>query len=72
MSEPKLLDLMRNATRVRQYNIATERTYMQLVRRFIPFHGKRHPVTMGKKEIEDFLTYLAVVRGVFGGDVAAG
>ena len=62
--EVKLLDQMRNAIRLRQYSIATERVYLQLVRRFILFHGKRHPVTMGKKEIEGFLTYLAVERGV--------
>ena len=64
MPELKLLDQMRNAIRVRQYSMATERVYLQFVRRFILFHGKRHPVTMGKKEIEGFLTYLAVQRGV--------
>lgn len=64
MSEPKLLDQMRNAIRVRQYSIATERVYLQLVRRFILFHGKRHPATMSKKEVEAFLSYLAVNREV--------
>ena len=64
MSEAKLLDQMRYAIRLRQYSIATERVYLQLVRRFILFHGKRHPATMSKKEIEAFLTYLAVDRGV--------
>lgn len=64
MSNPKLPDLMRNAIRVRQYSIATERGYLQWARRYILFHGKRHPVTMGKEEVEAFLTYLAVSRRV--------
>ncbi len=55
---------MRDAIRVRQYSLATERNYVQWVRRFILFHGKRHPAEMGKEEIEAFLTYLAIRRGV--------
>ncbi len=55
---------MRNAIRVRQYSIATERVYLQWARRYILFHGKRHPVTMGKEEVEAFLTYLVVNHGV--------
>ena len=55
---------MRDAIRVRQYSLATERSYVQRARRFILFHGKRHPGEMGKQEVEAFLTYLAVRRGV--------
>ena len=55
---------MREAIRVRQYSLATERNYVQWVRRFILFHGKRHPADMGKEEVEAFLTHLAVRRGV--------
>jgi site-specific recombinase XerD len=62
--EPKLLDQMRDILRLHQYSIATERVYLQWVRRFILFHGKRHPASMSKKEVEAFLTYLAVKRGV--------
>ena len=62
--EPRLLDQMRNVLRLHQYSIATERVYLQWVRRFILFHGKRHPAGMSKKEVEAFLTYLAVERGV--------
>ena len=47
-----------------QYSIATERSYTQWVKRFILFHGKKHPKCMGKKEVEAFLTYLAVKRKV--------
>lgn len=44
--------------------MATERVYLAWVRQFILFHGKRHPSEMGKSEIEAFLSYLAVDRGV--------
>ena len=60
----KLLDQVRDALRVRQYSLATERNYLRWVQRFIIFHGKRHPEQMGKEEIEAFLTYLAVRRAV--------
>jgi len=43
----KLLDRMRRIIRVRHYSIKTERAYLHWVRRFILFHKKRHPQTMG-------------------------
>jgi len=57
---PKLLDQLRDAIRLRHYSIRTEETYVQWVRRFIFFHGKRHPGEMGAPEITAFLTHLAV------------
>lgn len=60
----RLIEQVRAAVRVRQYSLATECSYLQWVRRFILFHGKRHPAEMGKDEVEAFLTYLAVRRGV--------
>jgi site-specific recombinase XerD len=33
---------------------------VQWIRRFILFHNKRHPLEMGKAEVSDFLTDLAV------------
>lgn len=63
-NEPRLLDQMRNVLRLHQYSIATEKVYLQWVRRFILFHGKRHPASMSKKEVESFLTYLAARRHV--------
>jgi hypothetical protein len=40
---PKLLDRLRDAIRVRHYSLRTEEAYAAGVRRFILFHGKRHP-----------------------------
>ena len=37
---------------------------MDWIRRFILFHGKRHPATLGAPEVESFLTDLAVSRQV--------
>ncbi len=56
---PKLLDRMVAAIRVKHYSLATERTYCHWVKRFIFFHGKRHPATMGAAEVEAFLSALA-------------
>ena len=42
---PKLLELMRAALRRRHYSYRTERAYCDWVKRFVLFHGKRHPST---------------------------
>ncbi len=57
---PRLLDRLRQAIRVRHYSLRTEEAYVGWVRRFILYHGKRHPLEMGAAEINAFLTHLAV------------
>src|SRR5450756_555049 len=37
----------------------TEDTYLQWIRRFIFFHGKKHPREMGGPQVETFLSHLA-------------
>jgi hypothetical protein len=59
-----LFDRLRQTLRLKHYSIHTEEAYLDWVRRFILFHHKRHPRTMGGPEIEAFLTYLAVERKV--------
>ena len=63
-SSPKLLDRVRWQLRVKHYSVRTEQAYVDWIRRFILFHRKRHPDEMGEKEITEFLTYLAVEKGV--------
>src|SRR5881628_1081413 len=63
-NKPKLLDQVRDAIRVKHYSIRTEQAYVDWIRRFILFHDKRHPDTMGEEQISAFLTYLAVQRHV--------
>ncbi len=56
----RLLDQVRAAIRLRHYSRRTEKAYAGWVRRFILFHGKRHPAGMGKPEVTRFLSHLAV------------
>jgi integron integrase len=64
--KPRLLDQVRDAVRVRHYSYRTEEQYVLWVRRYILFHGKRHPLDLGAVEVEAFLSSLAV-----NGNVAA-
>lgn len=59
-----MLERVRAAIRVRHYSFRTEETYVGWVRRFILFHGKRHPAEMGVLEVEGFLSALALEGGV--------
>ena len=59
-AQPRLLDQVRDRIRLKHYSIRTEDTYVEWTRRFILFHGKRHPREMGPGEVESFLTHLAV------------
>ena len=61
---PKLLDRVREAVRVRHYSRRTEQAYVDWIRRYILFHQKKHPSTMGATEIVAFLSWLAVDRQV--------
>lgn len=54
-----LLGRVREVIRYKHYSIRTERTYVEWVRRFVAFHGRRHPREMGAEEVRAFLGYLA-------------
>ena len=62
--EPKLLVRLQNKLRLRHYSIRTEQAYVDWVRRYVRFHHLRHPRDMGAKEVEAFLTHLAVDKRV--------
>ena len=62
--QPKLLERLRIHLRTRHYSIRTEQAYIDWARRFIVYHGKRHPQDMGAAEVEAFLSHLAVDRQV--------
>ncbi|MHB8472250.1 MAG: phage integrase N-terminal SAM-like domain-containing protein [Gammaproteobacteria bacterium] len=62
--KPRLFDVVRERLRVKHYSLRTERPYLQWIRRFILFHGKRHPRDLGPREIEAFLSHLATSRDV--------
>ncbi|MDO9271918.1 MAG: integron integrase [Rugosibacter sp.] len=61
---PKLLDQVRDKLRVKHYSIRTEQSYVDWIKRYILFHGKRHPKDLGARDLEAFLTHLAVAGKV--------
>jgi integron integrase len=63
-NKPRLLDQVRSQLRLRHYSYRTEQQYVAWIKRFILYHGKRHPASMGAPELEGFLSYLAVERKV--------
>jgi len=60
----KLLDVVRDKIRVKHYSFSTEKTYVYWIKCYILFHNKKHPVDIGKVEIEQYLTSLAVKNRV--------
>ncbi len=54
-----LLGRVREVIRYKHYSMRTERSYVEWVRRFVAFHGRRHPREMGADEVRAFLSYLA-------------
>ncbi len=61
---PKLLDIVRTELRTRHYSIRTEQAYTGWIKRFILFHNKQHPSSLGKSEIRSFINYLAIKKKV--------
>jgi len=60
----RLLDRVRHAIRTRHYSSRTEQAYVVWIRRYILFHGKRHPDLLGTEQVGEFLSHLAVERSV--------
>ena len=59
MPQSSLLDQVRSAIRLRHYSIRTEEAYVNVIRRFILYHKKRHPKEMGVDQIRQYLSHLA-------------
>ncbi len=59
-----LLNQVCNVIRTKHLSPSTEKTYVNWIKRYIIFHGKRHPKDMGRREIEQFLTHPAVKEHV--------
>jgi len=63
-TKPKLLEEVRQILRAKHYSLRTEKAYITWIRQYILFHNKRHPLEMAEKEINQFLSFLAVERNV--------
>ena len=57
---PRLLDRVRERIRTRHYSRRTEKAYVRWIRRYVLFHGRRHPREMRAEELSRFLPSLAV------------
>ena len=68
LQSTRLLDQVRERIRYLHYSLATEKIYLYWVRFFVLWRGRTarmtHPRDMGAKEVESFLTMLAVERKV--------
>ena len=63
-TKSKLLPQVRGRMRARHMSPRTERVYVAWIRRYIRYHGVRHPNDLGEPEIVDFLTHLAAEQRV--------
>ena len=55
-----LVGMFRRQMRLRRMSPRTEEAYVAWVKRFVKFHGMRHPQTLGEAGVTVFLTHLAV------------
>lgn len=60
----RLVDQLREQIRYLPYSLRTEEAYVYWVKKFVRFHGLRHPRDMGQTEVEQYLSYLATDRQV--------
>ena len=63
-TQPKLLDQLADAIRIRNYSLRTEQAYAMWVRQYIRFHKLVHPQEMAEAEVSEFLNHLSLDRGV--------
>lgn len=64
MPATRLLDQVRNTARLRHLSLKTEKAYVNQIKRYILYHGKKHPAEMSEGHIRAYLSYLAVERNV--------
>src|SRR5262245_20238351 len=60
----RLMEIVRRTLRERRYSMKTQRAYVDWIRRFIVFHGRRHPKDLGAEQVRDFLSSLATKSAV--------
>ena len=61
----KLMEQVRQVLRYHHYSYRTEQSYCEWISRYIKFFKcKKHPLKMGKSEIEEFLSHLATNQNV--------
>ena len=61
---PRLYDCVVEALRSRHYSRRTEEAYLHWIRRFLAFHNSTHPRQFAEKDLNRFLTHLAIRENV--------
>ena len=61
---PWLLERVRLSLRAWHFSPRTEKSYLAWIRRYVHFHHRRHPDTLGTAEVTRYLSYLATARNV--------
>lgn len=60
----RLMERVRRVMRERRFSRRTEQAYTSWIRRYIEFHGRRHPADLDATDVSAFLSELAVEQGV--------
>ena len=60
----RLMEQVRHVLRSRRYSPRTEGAYTHWIRRYILFHGRRHPRELTATDVRDFLSHLTVAQQV--------
>ena len=60
----EVLKKLQQKMSVKGYAAKTRQFYLQTVKEYILFHGKRDPYHMGMVEIELFMNYLSEKKGI--------
>ena len=60
----RLMERVRRKLRELRYSRRTEEAYVHWIRRYVVYHGRRHPNEMAEEEIRECLSALAVEEGV--------
>jgi len=69
-TNPRFIDQLRMCMRSRKLSYATEKTYVHWIKTFIRTNRMRNPKDLGAKEVDAFLSWLAVEREVSPGTQA--
>src|SRR6476469_3342116 len=60
----RFMQIVRRRLQEARFSPRTREAYVHWIRRFIRFHGRRHPREMAEEEVRVFLSSLAVEQGV--------
>ena len=69
-TRPRFMDQLRACMRNQKLSYATEKTYVHWIKTFFRFNRMKHPDNLGAREVDTFLSWLALKRQVSPGTQA--